>query len=576
MRKVILYFDPSVKTILTQRKNKAGEVKTVLSSVHNFAAEGETVAAVVDVKGDEEISTYIDPAYTAYKVMDYFSFNAGQGIYFDDTEKVYKASYYGFIVLVEKKIQILSPLVYAKDKLRAYFNVFPSRLGQYPPYLEVDELLRGENVIYIISKEDYEKQVSELDPALPRLVRVLVAEGRDPVNGYDDYYEPLINFEKKAGKILSDGRIDFKEVDSIIQVQKNQEILLHVLGRKQEDGYDVFGEKIPAIKEPPKGYRKGDNLVQSGFDDKVYLAGIDGCVKNEKNKISVLPVAMVNGDIDLDSGNIDFNGTVHITGSVKPGFRVKAASDIIIEKDVEDAQLIAGGNISVKLGVVGVGKESVKLIAGGEVKARFMQNAMVEAMKSVIVEDSIINCEIISYDSIIVNSPTGKIIGGKLTALNEVSASVIGTQNETTTSISVGRNYAVEKELTDKRSEIKIVKDKVDEVNNQLKMQFGDEIFKNPKEYIKILPPVKKKNCLLLLNDLSNANRDMKKLIEESKEIEARNKPDKEPFIKVSNKIFGGVVLNVKKSVKKIEKPIENVKFFEDPMEKAIRITTAE
>lgn len=573
MRKVILYFDPSVQKILTQRKNKAGEVKTVLSSAHNFAAEGETVASIVDVKPDEEITSYIDPAYTAYKVMDYFNFNAGQGIYFDDIAKVYKASYYGFIILKDKKIQILSPLAYGKEKVRAYFNVFPSRTGQFPPYREVEELLRGENVIYIVSKEDYEKQVSELDPETPRLVRVLVAEGRDPVNGYDDYFEPMINFEKKAGKLLSDGRIDFKEVDSIIQVQKNQEILLHVPGMKQEDGYDVFGEKIPAIKEPPKGYKKGDNLIQSGFDANVYLAGLDGCVKIEKHKVSVLPVAMVNGDIDLDSGNIDFNGTVHITGSVKPGFRVKAASDIIIDKDVEDAQLIAGGNIFIKLGVVG--KESVKLIAGGEVQARFMQNAKVEAVKSVIVEDSIINCEIVSFDSIIVSSPTGRIIGGKLTALNEVSASVIGTQNETSTIISVGRNYAVEKELADKKSEIKIIKDKVDEVNGQLKMQFGDEIFKNPKEYIKILPPLKKKNCLLLLNDLSNANKEMKKLIEESKEIEERNKPDNEPFIKVSNKIFGGVVLNVKKSVKKIEKPIDNVKFFEDPMEKAIRITTA-
>lgn len=573
MKKVILYFDPSVQTILTQRKNKAGEVKTVLSSSHNFASEGETVAVVVDVKTEEEISSYIDPAYTAYKVMDYFNFDAGQGIYFDDAAKVYKASYYGFIILKDRKIKLISPLVYGKDKLRAYFNVFPSRLGQYPPYREVEDILRGENVVYIISKEDYEKQISELDSESPRFVRVLVAEGRDPVNGYDDYFDPLIHLEKKAGKLLSDGRIDFKEVDSIIQVQKNQEILLHIPEIKQEDGYDVFGQKIPAIKEPAKGYKKGDNLVQSTFDNNVYLAGLDGCIRIERNKISILPVARVNGDIDLDYGNIDFNGTVHILGSVKPGFRVKAASDIIIEQYVEDAQVIAGGNITVTLGVVG--KESVKLIAGGEVKARFMQNAKVEAVKSVIVEESIINCEIISYDSIIVNSPTGKIIGGKLTALNEVSASVIGTQNETPTTISVGRNYAVEKELTDKKSEIKILKDKVDEVNNQLKMQFGDEIFKNPKEYIKILPPVKKKNCLLLLNDLSNISKDMKKLIEESKDIESRNKPDKEPYIKVSNKIFGGVIVNVKKSVKKIEKPIDNVKFFEDPMEKTIRITTA-
>ena len=117
MRKVIFYFDPTVQTILTQRKNKAGEVKTVLSSLNNFASEGETVAAVVDIKEHEDIASYVDPAYPFYKVMDYFNFDAGQGIYFDDAAKVYKASYFGFLIFKDKKVQILSPLVYGKDKL---------------------------------------------------------------------------------------------------------------------------------------------------------------------------------------------------------------------------------------------------------------------------------------------------------------------------------------------------------------------------------------------------------------------------------------------------------------------------
>ena len=31
--------------------------------------------------------------------------------------------------------------------------------------------------------------------------------------------------EKKAGKVLEDGRIDFKEIDSIIEIKRGQEIL---------------------------------------------------------------------------------------------------------------------------------------------------------------------------------------------------------------------------------------------------------------------------------------------------------------------------------------------------------------
>src|SRR5208337_4362272 len=97
------------------------------------------------------------------------------------------------------------------------------------------------------------------------------------------------------------------------------------------------------------------------------------------------PVVIINGDVDLTTGNINFNGTVHITGSVRPGFKVQADSDVIIERDVEDAHIIAGGNITIKNGVVG--NESVHITARGDITARFIQNARIEAGKSITVED---------------------------------------------------------------------------------------------------------------------------------------------------------------------------------------------
>jgi len=204
-----------------------------------------------------------------------------------------------------------------------------------------------------------------------------------------------------------------------------------------------------------------------------------------------------------------------------------------------------------------------------------MQNVKVEAGKSVTVDDSIINCDIVSYDTITVKGKTGKIIGGKIAALYEIKAHTFGTQTETTTSLTVGRNFILENEISKKRTEIIIVKERVEEINTSIKMQFGEEIFKNPKEYIKILPPLKKKNCLLLLNDLGNANSALKKLFEEAKAIEEKLKFEKEPVIIATNKVYPGVVINVKKSVKKIDHIIENVKFYEDQLDKSVRFVAA-
>jgi uncharacterized protein (DUF342 family) len=573
MRKVILYFDPAAQAILVKKTAENGEVKVVLSSKHNFVSENEIVARIVDLKPGEEIDSHIDEGYNYHNVRDYFNFSVGSGVYFDESSKSYKASYYGFVVLKESKLMLLSPLVLSKDKVRAYYNVMPTRFGNLPSYNEIVEILHAEKVVSVITGDKYAKQIAAIDLSNPHLQRILVAEGRDPVNGFDEYFEPLLSFEKQAGRILSDGRMDYKEVGSIIQVQKNQEILQAIAGVKSEDGYDIFGEKVPAVKVEKEGMKKGENLLQSGFDPSIYVSGIDGCISVVNGKVDVLPVAVINGDVGLDSGNINFNGTVHVTGSVLPGFKVQADSDIIVDKDVEDAQLTSGGDITVKLGVVG--KESVKLVAKGNISARFMQNVKAEAGKSVTVDDSIINCDIVSYEKVSVTGKNGKIIGGKISALYEINAHTFGTQAETMTSLTVGRNFILENEISKKRTEIIMIKERVEEINTSMKMQFGEEIFKNPKEYIKILPPMKKKTCLLLLNDLSSANNNLKKLIEEAKLIEEKMKLEKEPVIIATNKVYPGVVVNVRKSVKKIDRLIENVKFYEDQLDKSVRFVAA-
>jgi hypothetical protein len=57
--------------------------------------------------------------------------------------------------------------------------------------------------------------------------------------------------------------------------------------------------------------------------------------------------------------------------------------------------------------------------------------------------------------------------------------------------------------------------------------------------------------------------------------IEERLKLEREPFIIVKGRIFPGTILNIKKSVRKIDTPIDNAKFYEDPEEKAIRFISA-
>lgn len=573
MKKIICYFDPSAKKILVEKVTESGEKKIVLSSPHNFVYASEIVARVISIDDEEQIPTRLDPGYDYYRVLDFQTIKADTGIYYDESTNAYKAAEYGFVVLDNQKLRWISPLSVSKDKLRAYYSIYPTKMGRVPSYTDIEEALHRYKILARLEKRLVEEQIQTVNPEHPKFTRILVAQGKEPVSGHDEYYLPLLNFQKKAGEIKEDGSIDFKEVGSIVEVKKGQEILKRVPGVKATDGYDIYGDKSLAKFERVEGYLKGDNIEQGSGDENIFVASIDGCLDMEGRKISVLPIAIIHGDVNYETGNIDFDGSVHIMGSVLPGFSVKARGDVIVEKNIDDAHIDSQGDITVKMGVVG--KENAVLTAGGKVVAKYLLNAKVEAVGEIIVDDSIINSDVFSNLKVSVVARQGKIIGGKTTALYEIVINVSGSPNETETQLSVGRNLFIEKELEEVQKEITTWRKAVDESMRQLKVTFGEAVFENPKEFITKLPNMKKKSCLLMLKDLSDKNSELKKHLEQSREIQERLKLEREPCIIVKNKAYPGTIISIKKSIKRVDSIIDNVKYYEDPEAKIIRFSPA-
>ena len=85
----------------------------------------------------------------------------------------------------------------------------------------------------------------------------------------------------------------------------------------------------------------------------------------------------------MASGNIQFDGSVVIQGDVAKGMSVKATGDIEVAGIVEMASLEAGGNITVKSGVIGaLGKKDVApqvIKCGQTFQAGYTQNVRIDA-----------------------------------------------------------------------------------------------------------------------------------------------------------------------------------------------------
>ncbi|HSV95680.1 MAG TPA: FapA family protein [Spirochaetota bacterium] len=575
MKLALCYFDTAVSRMFVEKTDEKGEKAVTLSSPHNFVYRDEIVAKVVSVEDPADAELEIDKGYSFHVIEKNPSFKPGEGIYQDQFSSTYKASEYGFVILDRntQRLRLITPIQISKDKVRAYFVIFPTKFMKVPAYVDIEKALQQRKILAILDKESIEEQLSKIDLAQPVVNRVLVARGKEPVTGYDEYFIPLIKLEKKVGKVLEDGRMDFKEVDSIIEIRRGQEVLKKIPGVKSEDGMDIYGEKVDAAFEAKDGFSRGGHVVESMGDGSVFVSDIDGCLSLEGKKISVSPFAIIKGNVDYDSGNIDFNGSVHVLGSVLPGFSVKARGDIIVDKNVDDAYLEADGDVTVKHGISGKG--TMKIIAGGRVRSKYILNSTVEAVKDIEVEDSIINSKVFSNDRISVTARNGKIIGGEIIARHEIVVNVAGVSRENITKLTVGESLFVERELIEIRREADSVKTVVQEIMRKIKASFGEGLFEDPKKFLAILPPVKKKNCLLMLQELTAHNRELGEINKKRIEVEAKLKLERDPVVIVTEEVFPGTVISIKKRKRRIEEKLVNVKFYEDPSDKEIRYTAA-
>ncbi len=574
MKLTILYFDKMASRIFKEEETEDGKKIIKLTSGNNFVSRNEIVLRVVDVDKPEDAKNFIDKGYTYYHIFPYSALKCGTGIVFDETEKCYRSIEYGFVIIDPKKvIRILTPIQVSKDKTSAYYYIYPTKLNKISTSKDIQTVISTEQISLSVNDHVISSELKKINVQEKKITKLQIAKSNGPVNGVREYYEPLIDIDKKAGKVLADGSMDFREIHSIIQVTKNDEIVKRHPEIKPVDGYNIYGDKIPAELEPPKGYSKGENLAQSFNDENIFVAAIDGCLIVNKKNISIKEIAIINGDIDYKSGNIDFNGSVQIKGAVLPGFSIKAKGDIIIEKNVDDALIETDGNVTIKMGIAGKGE--TKIIAGGNVVAKYILNAFVQCEGFVQIEDSIINSRIFSNDYISVVSQHGKIMGGEIIAKNYIEVNVAGSNNETSTSLTVGRNLQIERELEQIRKEMSFFKENVADVMAKIKLSFGTTLFENPKEYISYLPAIKKKQCVELLSELSKNNKELKTLAIKGVNVESRLVFDKDPVIIIKDKAFRGTVINIKKYVRKIEEDMQNAKFYLDNENKVIRFASA-
>lgn len=265
----------------------------------------------------------------------------------------------------------------------------------------------------------------------------LIAQGTPPVKGEDAIISYLQLPERKP-VIREDGKADYYDLNFIFEIEEGAWLGEKIHAQPGIPGTDIHGESIPAPwgRDLPLKYDRKSAFEVEEEGKTVLRSKISGVLEEHKGMVSVNQHLPITGDVGVETGNIEFSGSVSIKGTVQPGFSVVANGDISIEgpEGVSGAKLIKSlyGDIFIRGGIFGLGETLVE--AAGDIFVKHVNDAHLVAGQNINIGFYSLGSNL-SGHSILVDVRKGKIIGGTAIAKSTIVASVTGNRLERPTQL---------------------------------------------------------------------------------------------------------------------------------------------
>jgi Predicted polymerase, most proteins contain PALM domain, HD hydrolase domain and Zn-ribbon domain len=359
----------------------------------------------------------------------------------------------------EKILNEEARVLISSDEMSAGILLLPPEEGGRQVTMEdLQAVLKGRHVSFGVQEEKLKQLLEER----PYGKCVEIACGQPVKNGEDGtltfHFDREHNGAPRTDEVT--GKVDFWQLDLFEQVHADDLLVSRTLATAGEAGMTVTGKVLTPRFGKDYQMPRGKN-VRYNEDKTAMFANVTGRVEFVKDSVVVSNIYEIKGDVSLAVGNVDFDGTVIIRGSVLSKMSVRASGDVTIYGGVQDARVEAGGNVTIMSGLQGRGDGVV--ISGGTLTARFIEQARVRAQVAVRT-DEIVYSEVNCSGDVVVTGKIGSIVGGTVRAYHMVVAQVIGAVSHPKTRIDVGVNPQAIKRNATLNAQIKEYRQKLEEL----------------------------------------------------------------------------------------------------------------
>ena len=193
-------------------------------------------------------------------------------------------------------------------------------------------------------------------------------------------------------------------------------------------GVDVLGQAITPTPGKPAKMTLDKSLTTEKSSDGDYdslIAQREGFLLEDNGKFSIQEELLINGDLDLRLGSIDFIGAIKVRGSITSGLNVRAKKGITVGDGLQDSVLeCPQGDVTVA--GFAFGGTRGRIIGGKAVKVRVAQELRIESLHDIQIEKEAVDCVLRTQTQI--QMPQANLVGGEAFVVCGLEANNIGNE----------------------------------------------------------------------------------------------------------------------------------------------------
>jgi hypothetical protein len=376
--------------------------------------------------------------------------------------QMYNNTNAGFVLEIGERRNGEFIIKVSEDKMSALLTMTPAYGGVPVTFEQIRQSLKEKGIVNGIVP------IAEIEAILKegQATDFVIAQGLPAIPGLDAQFHSLVpEMQERRPQINEQGIADFRDLGNLVVVKEGEPLMRRTIATEGKKGKNVLGQIItpkPSQNTPFSAELKG--AMFDPEDSDLLVSAIMGQPLLIANGVMVSPTITV-PQVNIATGNLSFDGTINILGDVMEGMKIYALNDIFIGGTVEAAEIEAGGNISIKGGVIGhtdpngnsASQMSGKISCKGSVSARFAKYVSIEAGTSIVIEEYSMNNQLTAMNQILVGKSGGKkglIIGGTARAMMLIQAASVGSDAGVKTYIQAGLNPHTQEQLNIIESEI--------------------------------------------------------------------------------------------------------------------------